>query len=431
MSQDAQKKGLPYWLLLAYFFFEFVRPQTQFLPFLSPLRIPGILEILLPVVWFVSLPKEALRERPVRYAIGFLLTMAVTVIFAINGHWVFQRSKAVAIMMFAGMLPAAALLVRSDRMAHFLRFWVVTQTLVALACLLNGGVGTGSFLFDENDLALALCMAIPYPFFLRRSPLVGKATQWFYLGATGAMILGVAATRSRGGFLGLVALLGVMWLWSKNRVKNAILILAVATAGSGILVASAPEGYFDEMATISDTQDSTRLERLKSWGLGWDMFVDNPILGVGAGNYPWTVHTYQLRRSMFSSGEKMLGGREAHSLYFTLLPELGLVGTLLFIGVLLSLNRRLKRLMRRVETSSRESDQAEEFRLAALAMRCSMVTFLINAVFISVLYYPHLWYLVGFTVALERALEHVYSERNVTLSKPELVLDSELPPVPA
>lgn len=431
MKDEAQGKGFAYWVMLAYFFFEYVRPQEQFLPFLSPLRIPGILELLMPLIWIVACSKSVLRERPIRYALVFLIAMAITVTFAINTFWVFQRSKAMFIMMFAGMLPAASVLGTGERMTHFLKFWVVTQFFLALACLKNGGVGTGSFLFDENDLALALCMAIPYPFFLRKAPGLGRVTRLLYLGATATMILGVAATRSRGGFLGLVAVLGVMWWWSKNRVRNAILIVLVATAGSGVLVATAPEGYFDEMATISDPEDSTRQERFKSWELGWDMFVDNPILGVGAGNYPWTVHIYQLRRSMFSTQEKVLGGREAHSLYFTLLPELGLVGTLLFLGIVLSLNSRLRNVCVRVEKSSRESDRAETFALAAIAMRCSLVTFLINAVFISVLYYPHLWYLIGFTVGLERALEQVYREASVALTKPELVLERDLPPVPA
>ncbi len=430
MKDEAQGKGIAYWLMLAYFFFEYVRPQ-EYLPFLAPLRIPGILELLVPLVWLFVGAKSVLRERPIRYALIFLVAMGITVTFAVNQFWVFQRSRAVFIMMFAGMLPAASFLGGPERMLHFLRFWVLTQFLVALACLEKGGIGTGSFLLDENDLALALCMAVPYPFLLRKAPGVGRITGWLYLGATATMILGVAATRSRGGFLGLVAALGIMWWWSKNRVRNLVLILGVAIAGSGIFVATAPEGYFDEMATISDPEDSTRQERFKSWALGWDMFVDNPILGVGAGNYPWTVHVYQLRRSMFSSEEKVLGGREAHSLYFTLLPELGLVGVVLFLGVLFSLNSRLRDLSRRVDESPRGTKELETFALAATAMRCSLVTFLVNALFISVLYYPHLWYLIGFTVGLERAFAQVYRESSVSLTKPELVLENDLPPVPA
>ncbi|MEO1173879.1 MAG: hypothetical protein AAFX94_17800, partial [Myxococcota bacterium] len=193
MTEEPQGKGFAYWLLLAYFFFEYARPQ-ELLPFLAPLRIPGILELLMPVVWLVAGKKSVLRERPIQYSLIFLCVIAVTVTFAVNTFWVFQRSKQMFIVLFAGMLPAASFLGDARRMRDFLKFWIVTQFAVALACLKNGGVGTGSFLLDENDLALALCMAIPYPFFLRKAPGTSRARGWFYLAAMATMILGVAAT---------------------------------------------------------------------------------------------------------------------------------------------------------------------------------------------------------------------------------------------
>ena len=59
------------------------------------------------------------------------------------------------------------------------------------------------------------------------------------------------------------------------------------------------------------------------------LFFDNPVMGVGQGNYPW--HVGEIEEEMGVQWQtRSLSGRAAHSLYFTLLPELGLIGTLIY-----------------------------------------------------------------------------------------------------
>ena len=98
----------------------------------------------------------------------------------------------------------------------------------------------------------------------------------------------------------------------------------------------APEKYWEEMESSTSDQTltvGTGAERLYTWGIGWEMFLGNPILGVGQGNFPWNFENYQ-GGDRFNT--RSLAGRAAHSMYFTLLPELGTVGTGLFILMVLS-----------------------------------------------------------------------------------------------
>ena len=135
------------------------------------------------------------------------------------------------------------------------------------------------------------------------------------------------------------------------------------------------------------------------------MFYDNPILGVGAGNWPWRVTEYELKLPPSEARtRRLLGGRVAHSLYFTLIPELGLIGIFVYAAIVILLFRRLFALARSPARSPSDSAPlSANFALLAKAMIVSLLAFFSSGAFVSVLYYPHLWYLTGFVLALHYA----------------------------
>jgi len=127
---------------------------------------------------------------------------------------------------------------------------------------------------------------------------------------------------------------------------------------------------------------------------------------------------------------KSLAGRQAHSLYFTLMPELGLVGIIIF-GTMIVLNYRDTRVRRFVPSElpamrpRRENEQVTdpEFERAALfgnAILGGLLGYLITSAFISTLYYPTFWILMGLAVAL-RNTTRAYSVAgpNTNVSSPE------------
>jgi O-antigen ligase len=139
------------------------------------------------------------------------------------------------------------------------------------------------------------------------------------------------------------------------------------------------------------------------------MFLNNPILGVGQGNFPWNFEEAQ-GAERFNT--RSLAGRAAHSMYFTLIPELGLIGTGLFFGIILSnylAVRRVRLLFRKPKpVTVRDSQQDEVFALATSnSLEAAMVGYLASSVFISTLYYPTFWVLTGLVVALENSTRSV------------------------
>lgn len=144
--------------------------------------------------------------------------------------------------------------------------------------------------------------------------------------------------------------------------------------------------YLDTVTSISNVQDSTAQERLNSWDAAWEMFKDNP-LGVGGNNFQ--VRFQEFQSDKFKKG---MWGRVAHSVWFTCLSELGIPGVIL----LFLLFKTSYKVFRRIETS------ATAFADLTKPLKYSLVAFISSGSFISVLYYPFLWYLVAIISGLDK-----------------------------
>jgi O-antigen ligase len=202
-------------------------------------------------------------------------------------------------------------------------------------------------------------------------------------------------------------------------VKNLMIGLAVSVVAGAAVMSALPTGYVEDMSSISDEGDGTRRERIYSWGIGWRMFLDNPVLGVGPGNYAWSVAHYEMQMTPEErKGHKSVAGRVSHSLYFTLIPELGTVGVLLYGGMIYSTVSRLRRIYRRPATRAGPQNRRNDVTaLMAKAALVSLVAYLSAGAFITVLYYPHFWFYLGFALAVinvaARQMEAVPTEEAV------------------
>jgi O-antigen ligase len=138
------------------------------------------------------------------------------------------------------------------------------------------------------------------------------------------------------------------------------------------------------------------------------MFLSNPIIGVGQENFPWTSQRYEAGKTF---NTRSFAGRAAHSMYFQLFPELGLVGAGILGAMLFYTLRDLRRVDRFSrsyrEASGTSEEENEQIRSAfyyACAMEASMIGFLVSSVFISTLYYPSFWVMMAFSVALRNVI---------------------------
>jgi O-antigen ligase len=307
-----------------------------------------------------------------------------------------------------------------EKFDKFLFYWFITFVFLSFGGIKNRGVGIGGFFGDENDFCMALNMVLPFSIFSMFMD-KDKKQKFYYILITCLYLFVIVLTKSRGGFVGLVAVIGYSILRSN---KKALLTVLIGVFGI-FIVAVAPQGYWQEMGTISDEaskkseyleeQSGTGAQRLYSWNLGWHMFLENPIVGIGQGNYPWHVKD-QEERLKLQWKERSLGGRAAHSLYFTLLPELGIVGVTIFVFMLIYTWKDLNWLKDNSHKNKKLlTAEDKKIYYTALAMEASIIGYLTSSVFISTLYYPNLWLMIGFVVAFKNIISNSHQPLTVSV----------------
>jgi putative inorganic carbon (HCO3(-)) transporter len=197
-----------------------------------------------------------------------------------------------------------------------------------------------SFIDDNNSFALALNMSLPSFYFLGRletNKILRVALKLAFVGSIVSIIL----TYSRGGFLGLVAVLsGLVWR-SRYRILGLVLFATI-----GLMVVSfAPPQWMERMDTLrQEGVDSSAQERLVSWGTTWNFLQDYPLMGGSFYALP-DEQIFQKYKSRELPGGYQSSG--PHSIYFQVLGEQGFIGFLIYFGLVASCLVSLFQLRRR------------------------------------------------------------------------------------
>lgn len=393
--RESTPTSFGFFLVIFFLILEYGRPQDK-VSAISALRPTLILSVLMVFAWFKSGKFRTVASPQTFHMVLMLFLLALHVPFATNNFWAYTVTEG-----FLLLLPLCISIIlfvdNFEKLRSFMKWWTFLTIYIAVNGILGAGIAGSSFLSDENDFSLLMNVMLPFALclFIYEQKMARKL---MYLAASLLCAVSVVASSSRGGFVGLVAVLAVIWLASPRKILSLVLVGILA---AGVYVAS-DKKYWDRMSTIENTDQGTAKARIDSWQAGWDMFKDNP-LGVGPGNFPVRFEEYQ--PDSFTRG---MWGRQAHSLWFTLLPELGIPGLLLYLS-LLRLNLRDLWYLRKLP---REDDNSRFAYFLSVAFVASLAGYFASGTFLSVLYYPHYWYLTAMIVATKKIVD------KAALSKP-------------
>lgn len=143
-----------------------------------------------------------------------------------------------------------------------------------------------------------------------------------------AIILADLLTFTRGGYFGLLAgsLVGIILFW--NQIKTFYKHLLTLSIIFLILTLFIPNNFFvNRFQSSFDQTDNSVNHRLELLSDAWQTVQENLFFGVGLGAYPIIVNPRADYRMPIY----------AHNTYLDIWVELGLIGFLLFIGLLFSL----------------------------------------------------------------------------------------------
>jgi len=399
-------------ILLFFLLFEYLRIH-DILPILDELKIQTAVFVALLLIVIAETARGRVRlTRQSWLLLGFLGLAVFTILTATNGYYAYVFAYGLTLTL-VGYFAITHILQNERDLKRFLSLLVGIHIYLAIKGILGymqsdasgfvtiGDVGT-SFLGDENDVALAMILILPLCIYLLRQTRSLPARLFWAAGSL-AVLLTLIFTFSRGAFVGLVAMV-LFWVMTSQNKRKAIGGLVLAAT---LLIAVAPSQYWARIETITETQSGTAQLRRNNWAAARRMFYDSPIWGVGGHNFGVLLPDYAIEYSEERRPNRW--GRATHSMYFQVLAEFGLVGVLLICSVLLWNFRDL----RQVISLSRAGRCPPSIGQLAELLRVSWVGFLVPAAFLSVLTYPHLYYLTALTVVVRELAFAEWAETDI------------------
>jgi putative inorganic carbon (HCO3(-)) transporter len=181
-------------------------------------------------------------------------------------------------------------------------------------------------LADPNHDCMALVAVVPVLLFFA----IGKNQHWFkrLVGAVGVVVclMGIIATHSRGGSLGLATSVVVFALMSR---RKAIASIVVLVAAAGVLVL-APQSFWTRNETIAGyAEDASVQGRINAWHVAFRIARERPFFGVGEAGFLSAWKQYAAIDAPLDHPYV------AHNLFLEVVGELGFVGLFGMVGLLL------------------------------------------------------------------------------------------------
>lgn len=182
------------------------------------------------------------------------------------------------------------------------------------------GIGDRTSGLNQSAYAFIIPIAVCMEKLLRVKKLLMKV---FFGVFVGIIVFSVILTGSRGGLLGVGALLIIFILSSKRKLSFLIMLILIGA----VLASFIPLSFFERWGAAAETGGSGRFE---IWYVGLKSLEKYWLFGAGLHNFSTAFYEY----SHFSSGFKG-EARDSHNLYIGTFVELGIIGfTLMTLAII-------------------------------------------------------------------------------------------------
>lgn len=409
-----RQESLAFWLVCAYIFFEYVRPQTIYpamdvLPY-AQLLILGALGT-----------RIITRERfDVWSPLAFLLLCFLGVLFlswaaAYRPELASDRVTTHVVWVIVFFLVVST--VSSEhRFFMFLALYLLWNFKMSQHGMVSwvqrgfgyadwGVAGAPGWFSNSGEFGIQMCIFLPMSiyFIVALKPWWGRWKVLIMSLLPVSAAATILATNSRGAVVGAVASFAWIALQSRRRLRIGIVLAVIMALGYSLM----PEQTLERFSQSGE--DDTSQARLERWAVGLEIMDDHPWLGVGPNN--WLAY-YRDHYLPIGGGERW---GLPHSIFIDAGAEFGYTGLALFLLMILYcfvLNRRTRRLL------SPENDRFLYY--TASGFDAALVGMLVSAAFVSVFFYPYFWIHAAMIAALykvARARARVRAEAGTADSK--------------
>ncbi len=235
---------------------------------------------------------------------------------------------------------------------------------------------------DPNYAAAYMTGAIPIAVYLSRFAR-GWTLRILGLVLAAALVVGVFLTFSRSALfpLGIVAAMLI------GRELTSPRAYALVGGLAGVAALFTPSYYWTRFSTVVDAVNGSGLVdysiglRIKAAKVAWQLFLENPLTGIGLENFA--------QRSAFALQKRIV----AHNTYLDLLAGVGAIATAVWLGIFLSVQTALTQIVR-------DPTLDPERRGLAFYIITCIVSGLISALFLSIQLKYLLWFSLGLGLAV-------------------------------
>jgi O-antigen ligase len=355
---------------------------------------------LLAIAWLATLATrpdaktDLLRQHPWIGAILvlFLAWAALSFAWSERPEAAFEAFYRLALNGVLFLIIYTAIRTPRDAIRVFAAFVIGAVTAAALGIIVGGdptpygeAARVSSEFENANTLAstlvAALALSLGLAFVARRSP----ALRLVALGAGAFCLLGIMLTVSRSGLVALaVACLAAILFSGRWRPRVTAISLTVAITAVIYFLTFAPESSRERITTAEGGTG-----RQDIWKVAWRMVEDEPLRGVGAGNFPTTSIHYLIAPGLLRRSDFIVDTQKTtHNVYLETLAELGIVGLTMLVVLILLLFRCSVEAIRQFE---RNGDLTME--ILARAQLVALIGLLASMFFSSDQYSKQLWLL--------------------------------------
>jgi probable O-glycosylation ligase (exosortase A-associated) len=347
-------------------------------------------------LFFSKEPKRILWTRETILMLMFLGWAAITSMFAFFPDLAWEGwIKFFKIM----LMTFVTIMVITNRARLIGVVWMIALSLGfygikgGIFTIAKGGVHrvqgpTGTFIGENNEMALALVMTVPLIAYLRTQ----EKRHWLKMGLTGAMFLTAVAaigSQSRGALVGMLAMGLFLWMKSRNKFMTALIIVVSVGAIGAIM----PSEWYERMETTKTYQeDASALGRINAWHTAFNV-AKSRITGGGIEMF---------RPSVFRQYAPEPGRvHDVHSVYFEVMGEHGFIGFGIFMTIMAFTWMKGSSIIRLTKRNP-ELKWAQD--LAAMT-QVSMIGYATCGLFLGLAYFDFYWHLVAIMVILNHLVE--------------------------
>jgi O-antigen ligase len=393
-------------LLFAYVW----RVQDAF-PILAKLQLP-LLSLGIAGLLYVNNRHPWRRPLQLRSTIGYLTLglMALMLIGVPTSLWP-GHSLSFTLKTYLSNLLFMAVTAASIRSVADVEFYARTNLYGGLfyAMMVNlffkvgpdGRLG-GLVYYDASDFALVMVATLPFAVYLLKFGRNGLR-RVMGLVALGLITLALVKSGSRGGFLGMIAVM--VYILLRYRAIPSTTRLFVAVAGRVLAVLIGSDKDWAQMSTsLHPTADYNWTDpqgRRAVWKRGMGYVAHNPVLGLGVAAYPMAEGTLSAISQQRASAGQGFKWSVAHNSFLETAAELGIPGLILFVGLFVASFVALRKV--RPGGMYGPGITGRETALSQMLIG-SMFGFAVSGIFVSAEYFSYLYFLLGLVIGMTKML---------------------------